>query len=404
MEVKAVKSLFKNTARVIRHHKQLTEARGEYYNMFSVFKIETRENKTHSAFLADLINPKGAHRQGTVFLDLFKEVLKNAGNEIEKKPFDFSKRTRVRVEKDIGPKSKDKLTGGRIDIYLKDAKGNSISIENKIHAGEQELQVARYCNHNEKRNTVYYLTLDGKEPSPYSKGNKKLGIDYHLLSYKYDITNWLQLCLKEVPNFTALRETINQYILLIKKLTFTMQNEQQKELNDLISDNIEEAQFIAQNYEGFIQKVKTVFRADLKNKLMETLDQTRYLITLGNSPDKTYSQIWIELKNPNENKPDIYFGVESFSGGGHNNGNLFVGVFNDDKSKIGDSLDDYNLIHKYWKQTEPIVSEEFNPINLSSTYWLKVIAKPDSKEYQRLLEKSTKTITDFIQMYESQLL
>ena len=34
---------------------------GDFFNIFSILKMETDEVKTHSAFLAELLNPKGSH-------------------------------------------------------------------------------------------------------------------------------------------------------------------------------------------------------------------------------------------------------------------------------------------------------------------------------------------------------
>jgi hypothetical protein len=400
MGITKMKALLDSTARIVKHHKQLTEARGEYYNMFSVLKIGTRENNTHSAFLVDLLNPKGAHRRGAIFLELFKGILNEVNDGKNKKPFEYSKRTQVRPEKGIGDIDIEKQTGGRIDIFLEDVKGNTISIENKIHAPEQKLQVARYCNYQTDTNTVYYLTLNGEEPSEYSRGDKKEGSDFYLLSYKEDISNWLQLCLKEVPNFTALRETINQYILLIKKLTFTMNNEQQKELSGIMLENLEESKYIAENYERFVSRLRDQFRKTLKHELSESLDNIMYSVELGDDIHCKFSQIWIACKSPIEGQKDVSFGVESFSGRGNQNGNLFVGLFNDDKSKIGDKLEDKNVINKWWRQTEPLVSEDNNPVNLANFYWLKVISKPESKEYKELLDNSKKLILNFVKSFE----
>jgi hypothetical protein len=124
-----------------------------------------------------------------------------------------------------------------------------ICIENKIHAGDQEFQIKRYCSCKTAKNTVYYLTLTGEEPSEFSREELKSDDDYILISYKEHIQKWLELCLKEVVNFTNLRETINQYILLIKKLTYTLNKEQQVELTSIMLNNLEEAKYVAENYE-----------------------------------------------------------------------------------------------------------------------------------------------------------
>ena len=414
MEITKIKALLASTARIVKHHKQLTEARGEYYNMFSVLKIETRENNTHSAFLTDLLNPKGAHRMGDTFLNLFHELIirvgiedisKDAKRQDEKEvgtPFVWNNKVSVIPEKSIGKRDDKLKTGGRIDIFLKDQNGRTICIENKIHADDQDFQIERYCNYQKTRNTVYYLTLRGEEPSKKSRGKLQSGTDYYNISYKDHIKEWLELCLKEVSNFTNLRETINQYILLIKKLTFTMNTEQQKELSDIMLENLEESRCIADNYENFVGSLRDDFRKKLKEELSKSLDDIMYSVTLGGDILREYSQIWITYKGTIEGQKNVRFGVESFSGRGHNAGNLFVGIFNDESSEIGDKLDDKNVINKWWRQTESLVSEDNKPVNLGSSYWLKVISKPGSDKYKELLANSKEVILNFVKSYEKE--
>lgn len=67
-----IADLLHNTNRVIAHHHEISRAKGEHFNLFSVLKIESRENNTHSAFLAELLDPKGCHLQGSIFLKLFR--------------------------------------------------------------------------------------------------------------------------------------------------------------------------------------------------------------------------------------------------------------------------------------------------------------------------------------------
>ncbi len=70
-----LKHLLSSTKQIIKHHDEITLAKGEHFNLFSVLKIEGRENNTHSAFLAELLNPKGSHKQGSKFLELFLKLI-----------------------------------------------------------------------------------------------------------------------------------------------------------------------------------------------------------------------------------------------------------------------------------------------------------------------------------------
>jgi hypothetical protein len=105
-----------------------------------------------------------------------------------------------------------------MDIFI-DCGDFGVAIENKIYAGDQERQLKRYneflVEKKFKKYYLVYLTLYGDEASEQSGGN----IKYKCLSYKYDIFKWLELCQKEVYNKPIIRETLEQYINLIKILT-----------------------------------------------------------------------------------------------------------------------------------------------------------------------------------------
>jgi hypothetical protein len=411
VEVKELKTLLTKTKRVLTHHREMTKARGEHYNLFSVFGIETRENKTHSAFLADLLNPKGAHQMGDVFLQLFNTVVGHTkmvkDNNDKKvtdktpaiKPFVWNSQTKVVVEKDIGIIPKDKKTGGRIDIFLTDNQ-NFISIENKIHAGDQDHQVERYCNYKPSNNTVYYLTLTGGEPSEDSKREKKVNQDFYNISYKEHIQDWLTLCLKEVTNFVSLRETINQYILLIKKLTYTLNNKQNDELTGVMLANIKEALFIAKNLNKALDAVRERFRITLKEALEEALASKKYDVSLGYAIDKKHAQIWIALKE----QQGFRIGVESFSGNGHLDGSLFVGICNHGDSAVIKEIADDNKLNNMWRQVHRIKSNGGNYINLSNDYWIDVLLEEESAKYQELLALCKNQILAFIEQYKPLLI
>ena len=51
-QTKNIKTLLFSVRKIVKHHNNLTIAKGEHFNLFSVLDIETKENKTHSAFLA----------------------------------------------------------------------------------------------------------------------------------------------------------------------------------------------------------------------------------------------------------------------------------------------------------------------------------------------------------------
>ncbi len=360
-----IDQLLSNTKRIIAHQHELEKLRGETFNIFSVLGLERYENRTHSAFLGELLNPKGSHLKGFAFLKLFLEVFEITHVDIET--------AELHLEYHIGTRDDIKKQGGRIDIFIKDRNYNAIAIENKIDAGDQYAQIERYCNYRNKNYKVFYLTINGDEPSLESKGALTSGQDYNLLSYKDDILKWLELCYKEAADTPILRETIKQYILLIKKITSTMDNQSEKELIDLMFKYYEESAFIANNFNKVRQTIGEEIRQSVIAELTKKLLPQDYIIEPGSDATKNYSQIWLYLNQ----FPDsvLTFGIESFSGIGWHDGNLFIGVFNDGetKSQFGLQYDNSNT-NKWWVDQCLIKDLHQTKINLSNPDTLKKLS------------------------------
>ncbi len=225
-----------------RIQKKERQKRGEYFNIFSVLRLETKEVRLHSAFLAELLNPEGSHGLGKQFLELFLNMVVRKSKE---EPFDFeTENAKVYVEYYIGVISEDKKSGGRIDILIEDDKdkGNAIIIENKINAGDQEYQLLRYNNFAKNKKSNYkllYLTKDGGEASEYSTG--KENFEYQCISYRNNILPWLECCEQAAVRHPLIRETIHQYIINIKEILNIMED---SALNNLIDSIVKEKENI----------------------------------------------------------------------------------------------------------------------------------------------------------------
>ena len=208
-----IKELLRFTQTQQLHTEALARATGEHFNVFDILGIGHYEVKTHSPMLGELLNPKGRHGQGDIFLRLFRElVLDNFGVT----DFDAeSKTAKLDLEYPIGPVTED--SGGRIDIVVQDGKGSAIFIENKIYAEDQPNQLKRYRKHDPKAH-LFYLTLRGENPSGLSDAELK-DIKCKCISYGCHIRDWLNACRKEAVCLPPVRETISQYIHLIEKLT-----------------------------------------------------------------------------------------------------------------------------------------------------------------------------------------
>ncbi|MHC1773824.1 MAG: PD-(D/E)XK nuclease family protein [Lentimicrobium sp.] len=259
-----LENLLSKVRLIVKKYEEIAEKTGENFNVFKILKLSTNEVRTHSAFLAELLDPNGSHGMKEIFLTKFllQQREKFHGNENFLKMFENfePKFARVSTEEYIGIINMVNLEGGRIDLVIKDHAGRVILFENKIYAGDEKLQLMRYRSAY-KSAPIFYLTLDGKEPSKDSistnlknrpdLSNLEEGKDFFRISYKDDIIEWLTSCLKEAVVFPLLRETLLQYINLIKHLTgITMDNNLKNEIAELIansSENIKAADVISSN-------------------------------------------------------------------------------------------------------------------------------------------------------------
>lgn len=255
-----MQNLLQHVSIISKKYDDIAKITGENFNVFSIMSMESNERYTHSAFLGELLNPKGSHSQGSVFLKLFfNEII--TLNEIEN--FDFEN-AKVILEEHIGLIDEEYSKGGFIDIVIKD-NNNVIVIENKIYAGDQKNQLLRYKKHY-KNCKMFYLNLFGEEPSKESSGNLESGHDFYIISYYSEIINWLRKCHKETVEQPIIRETIKQYLYLIKKLTNqTTNQEMSEEIVKLISKYPNESFEIANNISKFKREIYFFFMNKIRD-------------------------------------------------------------------------------------------------------------------------------------------
>src|SRR5690606_29679619 len=147
-----ITKFLKDVTNIIEEQHQLDFLQKTKFNIFEILNLQTNEVRTHSAFLAELLDPKGSHLMGHVFLEAFL-------SELGLSDFIDAESTNVSVEKHIGAVSDGLLRGGRLDIILQDKEGRSIVIENKIYAHQGKNQIGRYLEFNKGRDFVLLLTL-----------------------------------------------------------------------------------------------------------------------------------------------------------------------------------------------------------------------------------------------------
>ena len=407
-------SLLKGINIIRKEEDEQLKKNGEQFNIFQITGKQSAEQHTHSAFIAELLKPDGKHEMGDVFLELFLNILDekmcneeegdsglynkfrefyNPENILESK---FLKKTKVFVEKRVGkirPKPQvegDRCAkGGNIDILLM-LNDNYLTIENKIDAPDQINQIIRYRNYEKDNNIVFFLTLDGKEPDIISKGSLKSGIDYYCISYEDQIVEWLKKCIEVNGLKPNIKLSINQYKVLILKLTSQMEN--QADFNKEIYKNHESAKMIHKKYEKAMESLRIDFRKkvydSIKNKLSD--------YTLEKRAPKKHSMIFIKSLKPKD--PEIFFAIAAFSERNYLNKNnkLFVGIRNDKGKEEKAKTINYEFEDVWWPLEKELYSKE-----LTNDYLVEL--NNDKGEREKVIQEIVDNIKAFIDEFENKV-
>jgi len=232
-----IKNLLYQIAIISKKNAEILDATGGRFNMFRTCGVNHYEN-THSAIIAEFLNPNGTHGLKSKLLECFIETL---GEYFTIQNFNCEK-SRVHTE--------HSTEEGRIDILIVDNQNKAIIIENKIYAIDQPEQLKRYNRYAQTYKNGYlilYLTLFGDNASEQSGE----GVSYLSISHKENIINWLEKCVAISSRFPMVRETMIQYINHLKQLTNQdMDTKNKEEIVEVLSkiENLRTAQAIYQNY------------------------------------------------------------------------------------------------------------------------------------------------------------
>lgn len=184
------------------------------FNLFDLLGVKSDEVSAHTPFLADLLNPEGRHRQGSLFLEAF------LGHCQSKTDFTGFPKLSGEVGSAQWFVTKNLPTYfGNLDLVVESpALGLLLVVENKIYAPEQAQQLRRYADWLERRESypqegkaLIYLTPDGRESETHG------GAKYYPLSYRKDVVEWLESVVAGV-GAGRVREAIIQYIEIARNL------------------------------------------------------------------------------------------------------------------------------------------------------------------------------------------
>ena len=312
---------------LLKIYEKHTELTGENFNIFRIMNMERDEVSTHSVIIAELLNPKGSHGLGNKPLELFIGY-----NLVNKQDFLFDcDSANCYKEFYIGKINEEGTQGGRIDLVLKDKNRNVIVIENKIDAPEQENQLGRYKKEYPK-SELFYLTLYGEESKFYSNGDESESqqvFEYHKISYKEHILKWIEACTKEAFNIPMVREMLNQYAILIRKLTNQSTNkEMEEETQRLIRENYKESLEIYRNFETSRRSIIDDFFDELLNKSKNRGHLKDWNLTIDNG-DVFSTKIFKTLLISNDDKSSKLFFYLRYR---LQNDEILMGIVHADKS------------------------------------------------------------------------
>lgn len=215
--------------------------REEPFNLFTVLRKASDEEHLHSKFLEALLSRESnledfVQQVVAPVVDAERQAEREEPESTEQ-PVEGGEPTRLpNSEPPVAsppratngaertPSFSFSLDGARIereqdhiDLLIRNDKGKAIVIENKIWAADQPQQLQRYFRTVMRRGlepTLVYLTLHGHEPSDDSRGDHEV----FSLSYRRSLIPWLQRCQERACAEPALRESVAQYIVLIRTL------------------------------------------------------------------------------------------------------------------------------------------------------------------------------------------
>ena len=191
-------------ARAAQFYEKYEIGHPEPFNIFSVLYKDSDEVNLHSRFLHALLDYKKPGNEN-------RENLKDFLQHVVIENFD---QTVVQVERERH----------YIDLLITNNAKQAVGIENKIWAKDQPGQLQRY--HKKLKDEGYddihllYLTLYGRDPSENSIGDLD-NEQIITISYRDDLPPWLERCQKRAYDEPELRESVAQYLQLVRKLTGT---------------------------------------------------------------------------------------------------------------------------------------------------------------------------------------
>lgn len=349
-------SLFNDIDAIIKRYEARALTTGEKFNLFTIMRMETSEDWTHSAIIAELLNSHGSHGQGDKFFRLFLEVVNSKLSQCGEPATAFGIYN-LWLKKRIGKINDAFSEGGEIDIYIEDTR-TCLIIENKIYAKDQQKQLLRYINYGKGRRSrvlLLYLTLDGRQYPDDIDLDIETRRRIICISYKNEILAWLEQCKKEVGRLRLIQESLSQYIYLIRKLTNQSMNKEMEDdiIKRVISDrnSLSVAFALKEIMKNDVSNIYDPLLKELKNQLSEKAGALGY---------KTTDEAWglsTRLKDDScfqFTAPGIAYNLYvAFAFDNKNCEDFSIGIYTDELKPATDSFRRLQL--EFIKRLEPTI-------------------------------------------------
>ena len=257
--VTTAQSILSHAGEILHRHEEIARRTGRRFNLFDLLDRTTDEVKGHSAFIAELLNPLGAHGQGDLFLQAFwgrLAPLVPPTWRLDETDGGWTVRVEVAFDR------------SRADIVL-DCTTHRIVIENKIYTSERGGQLQRYYRWAKKMGRiagVIFLPLESGEPSKAAReeiGARLLATDYASL-----ILPWINDCIGLAARVPSVRESLIQYHRLVARLTQEPEDmDSLQEITDLL-DKPEKLNAAAELANALVKK-----RAEIHLQFWKALEE-----------------------------------------------------------------------------------------------------------------------------------
>ncbi len=277
-------------------------------NEFSVFQYIDFHEVLMSTIFKDLLNPRGKHGQGSLFLDEFLSLL-----EIENPV--LTERFSIITEALTSHLDSNR----RIDILLNWSNKFAIGIENKPYAIDQENQLSDYSKQLSKEfNDNYVLVFISNRPPDESsiekdmlqsliEQNKYVHIDFN------DIIKWLETSNEKVklPKITHyIEDLINQI-----KMDINNENKYNSKLIEFLhnsEENIKATFEIVNSFDGLRTQIARNFVEELKNLLIKNGKEFEFNL----EPKEFSYKINLTIKRINKEWGEYSCGLFDYDGEG----------------------------------------------------------------------------------------